>query len=58
MARTRTGGDEELRLRLVAEVMAQDLEGARGIAKGASDLGGGNVFDEVGAQGLVLALLG
>jgi hypothetical protein len=38
----------------VAEVMAQDLEGPRRVAEVASDLGGGALLDEVGAQGLVL----
>ena len=58
MARTRTGGDEELRLGVVAEVVTQDLERAGRVAKGTGDLGRGTVLDEVGAQGLVLALLG
>ena len=58
MARTRTGGDEELRLGVVAEVVTQDLERAGRVAKGTGDLGGGNVLDEVSAQGLVLALPG
>ena len=58
MARARTGSDKELWLGVVAEVVAQDLERAWGVAKGASDLGRGNVLDEVGAKGLVLALLG
>jgi hypothetical protein len=58
MARAGTGGDEELRLGVVAEVVTQNLERAGGVAKGASDLGGRDVFDEVSAQGLVLALLG
>jgi len=38
--------------------MAQDAEGAGGIAKAAGDVSRGKTFDEVGSEGLVLALSG
>jgi hypothetical protein len=38
--------------------MAQHAERSRGVAEGASDLVGGALFDEEGAQGFVLALSG
>jgi hypothetical protein len=41
-----------------AEMMAQDAEGAGGIAKAAGDVSRGKTFDEVGPEGLVLALGG
>ena len=43
---------------VVTELMAQDAEGARGIAETLRYLMGGEAFDEVGAQGLVLAVEG
>ena len=58
MARARTRGDEEGWVGVVPEVVAHDLEGAGRVAERAGHLGRGVVFDEVGAQGLVLALLG
>ena len=36
--------------------MAQDPEGACGVAEGASDLLGGAGLDEKGAEGLILAV--
>jgi len=56
-ARAGAGRDEEDNVGVMAEVVAQDLEGPRRVAEVASDLGRGALFDEVGAQGLVLALL-
>jgi len=41
-----------------AEMMAQDAEGAGSIAKAAGDVSRGKTFDEVGPEGLVLALGG
>jgi hypothetical protein len=41
-----------------AEMMAQDAERAGRIAKAARDVRRGQTFDEVGAEGLVLALGG
>jgi hypothetical protein len=38
--------------------MAQNAEGARGIAEALGDLLGGEPFEEIGPQGLVLALGG
>ena len=52
-------GAEELALvGVVAKLVAQDAEGAWGVAEASRDLLGGAVFDEVGTQGLVLALQG
>jgi hypothetical protein len=42
----------------VAELMAEDTEGADGIAATAGDVAGGFFIDEVGAEGLLLALHG
>jgi hypothetical protein len=39
----------------VAELMAEDTEGADGIAETAGDVAGGFFIDEVGAESLVLA---
>ena len=58
MARAGAGGEEESRLRVVAEAVAQDAEGACGVAESAGDLVGGAALDEIGAQGFVLAVLG
>ena len=41
-----------------AEMMTQDAKRAWGVAKTAGDVSRGNTFDEVGAEGLVLALGG
>jgi hypothetical protein len=41
-----------------AEMMTQNTKRAWGIAKAAGDVGRGNAFDEIGAEGLVLALGG
>jgi hypothetical protein len=43
---------------LAAELVAQDAEGAGGVAEVAGDLGGGSSLGEVGAQGFVLAMQG
>ena len=40
----------------VAELAAQDAEGPRAVAEAAGDLVGGDLFDEIGARRLVLAL--
>ena len=40
-AGARAGGQEEGRLGVVAEVVAEDAEGAGGVAEGAGDLGEG-----------------
>ncbi len=58
VARAGAGGEEESRLRVVAEAVAQDAEGAWGIAESVSDLVGGAALDEIGAQGFILAVLG
>ena len=52
--------NEELRIRIPAELMAKHPKRAGAIAEIAGDLLGGLIFEEVGAQGLVhtLARLG
>ena len=45
-------------LRVVAELITQDAEGAGGVAEAAGDVGGGLLIDEVSAEGFVLALQG
>ena len=45
-------------LRVVAELITQDAEGAWGIAEAAGDVGGGLFLDEVSTEGFVLALHG
>ena len=45
-------------MRVVAELITQDAEGAWGIAEAAGDVGGGLVLDEVSTEGFVLALHG
>ena len=42
--------------RVLAELAAEHPKSARAVAEAASDLVGGEVFDEKSAQGLVLAL--
>jgi hypothetical protein len=39
-----------------AEMMAQNAEGSGSIAKAAGDVSRGKAFDEVGPEGLILAL--
>ena len=43
---------------IVAELMAEDAEGGRGIAKTAGDVAGGLFLDEEGAESFVLTLQG
>jgi hypothetical protein len=43
-------------LRVVAELIAKDAEGAGGVAEAAGDVAGGLLIDEVSAEGFVLAL--
>jgi hypothetical protein len=43
---------------VMTELMAQDAEGAFGVAEAASDFGGRLLIDEVSAEGFVLALQG
>jgi hypothetical protein len=45
-------------LGIVAELMAKDAEGARGVTKTAGDVAGGLVIDEEGAESFVLTLHG
>jgi hypothetical protein len=51
-------GDKEGRLRVAAEVMAQDVKGIERIAEVLGDVLGGPTLDQVGAQGFVLTVLG
>ena len=53
----RVGGGEETRLGVATELMAQDAEGAWGIAEGARGLVRRHVSDEEGAKGFVHTLL-
>src|ERR1700730_2183359 len=53
-----TGGNKEGGIPVTAEVMAEDLEGADGIAKGARYLTGGQALDKESAKGLIDTLLG
>jgi hypothetical protein len=48
--------DEEGALGVVPEVVAEDTEGGGGVPEGPRDLGARSMLDEVGAQGLVLAM--
>jgi hypothetical protein len=43
-------------LRVVAELIAEDAEGARRIAEAAGDVGGGLLLDQVSTEGFILAL--
>jgi len=43
-------------LRVVAELLAEDAEGAGGVAEPAGDVAGGLLIDEEGTEGFVLAL--
>jgi hypothetical protein len=45
-------------LRVVAELITQDAEGAGGIAEAAGDVGGRLVLNEVSTEGFILALHG
>src|SRR5512143_1305072 len=52
------GGQEEAAIGLRAELVAQHAEAAGGVAEALGDFVGGQRVDEVGAQGLVLAVRG
>ena len=41
---------------IVTELVAEDTKGTRGVGEAAGDLGRGAFLDEVGAEGLVLAV--
>jgi len=45
-------------LGVVAELMAEDAEGARGVTEAAGYVAGGLLIDEVSTEGFVLALQG
>jgi hypothetical protein len=42
----------------MAELVAQDAKRAGGVAETGSDLVGGELFDQIGAEGFVLAVEG
>jgi hypothetical protein len=50
--------EEEGPLRVVAELVGQDAEAAGRIAAATGGLGRGEAFDEIGAEGFVLAVGG
>ena len=52
------GGEEEGPLGVLAELVDQDAEAAGRVAEARGGLGGGKSLDEVGAEGLVLAVGG
>lgn len=43
---------------VLAELVAKDAKAPRGVAEALSGDGGGEVFDEIGPEGLVLAVGG
>jgi hypothetical protein len=57
-ARTFGGGEEERPLGIVAELVDEDPEAARGVAKAGGGFGGGESLDSEGAEGFILALSG
>jgi hypothetical protein len=52
------GGEEELRMGIATEVMAEHAEGGHRVAEASRDVFGALIFYEEGTQGLVLALFG
>jgi hypothetical protein len=52
------GGQEEPRIGIAPEVMAEDVESGDGIAEALCDVLGALLLDEVGTEGFVLALFG
>jgi len=52
------GGDKKARMGITQETVAEDAEGAWGVAEGAGNLLGGAALEEIGAEGFVLALHG
>jgi hypothetical protein len=56
--RTVAWGEEEGGLGFTAEMMTKDVKGIERVAKGASDFWSGAALDQIGAQGLVLAVFG
>jgi hypothetical protein len=53
-----SGGDEEVSLELIAELMDEDAKTARCIAEPPGRFGGGDTLDEEGPEGLVLSVSG
>ena len=52
------GGEEEVPLALIAELMDEDAKATRRVAEPPGRLGGGDALDEEGAEGLVLSMVG
>ena len=52
------GGEEELALGVLAELVDQDAEAARGVAAAAGGFGRAEALEEIGAEGFVLAVGG
>ena len=50
--------EEEVASGILAELVDEDAEAARGVAEAAGGLGAGEPLDEEGAEGLVLAVGG
>jgi len=51
-------GEEKGRLGIAPEVVAEDVKGIEGITKGAGDLFGWAPFEQISAEGFVLAVFG
>jgi hypothetical protein len=56
--RSAARGQEEDGSRIATEVMTEDMESAGGVTEGGGGLMGRAALQEVGAEGLVLALFG
>ena len=56
--RTFTRREEKLPMRILTKLMAQDPKTARGVAEVSCGLGRGKTLNEVGPQGLILAMGG
>ena len=52
------GGEEEVAVRILPELMDQDAKAAGGVTESAGDFGAGEAIDEEGAEGLVSAVGG
>jgi hypothetical protein len=50
--------EEKDRLGIPPEVVAEDVKGIEGITEGAGDLFGGALFEQISAEGFILAVFG
>jgi len=57
-ARAGAGGEKEGATGVAAELVTENAEGARGVTEVAGGLGGRDLINKEGSQGLVLALFG